>query len=386
MKRIAGDREMWLQRPWLLAISPFQFPPLFLYSRGIRTEEATLDIISEGFEPSSSLQPPNPSGYSLVPPINFTPSPGKASDTMSKPVKLQWLLYTNKFSVKGGKKGRHIEQRKGREQRSGLNAEVPVLARLSWNIPGPDFCQVKLATVFSFGVCGSDLACASVSRSCPSQESGCLQRVRVSHLTGRGIGRTWRKLVRVGEPCYGLLGASGCGKTTLLSCIVGRRRLNTGEIHVLGGKPGTKGSGVPGKRVGYMPQEYSSTAYGKSSLIGKFDHVTTPLALLLGVGFPPSLHSSWCPSNYAQSRASEASVKGRYPPPQKSTKIGCLVSSVDMRGCRLVVLRCEFTHTIFEGAFMVDQMFLDLVECVPPFAWSEKINVDNYVVCRLGTS
>ncbi|XP_068625706.1 ABC transporter G family member 20 [Battus philenor] len=54
---------------------------------------------------------------------------------------------------------------------------------------------------------------------------------------------------------YGLLGASGCGKTTLLSCIVGRRRLNSGEIWVLGGRPGGPGSGVPGPRIGYMPQE-----------------------------------------------------------------------------------------------------------------------------------
>ncbi|VVC96254.1 unnamed protein product [Leptidea sinapis] len=33
---------------------------------------------------------------------------------------------------------------------------------------------------------------------------------------------------------YGLLGASGCGKTTLLSCIVGRRKLDGGNIWVLG--------------------------------------------------------------------------------------------------------------------------------------------------------
>lgn len=63
---------------------------------------------------------------------------------------------------------------------------------------------------------------------------------------------------------YGLLGASGCGKTTLLSCIVGRRRLNEGEIWVLGGRPGTKGSGVPGKRVGYMPQEIA--LYGEFTI------------------------------------------------------------------------------------------------------------------------
>jgi ABC-type multidrug transport system ATPase subunit len=60
------------------------------------------------------------------------------------------------------------------------------------------------------------------------------------------------------------LGASGCGKTTLLSCIVGRRRLNSGEIWVLGGKPGSPGSGVPGPRIGYMPQEIA--LYGEFTM------------------------------------------------------------------------------------------------------------------------
>ncbi|XP_071441927.1 ABC transporter G family member 20-like [Hetaerina americana] len=56
---------------------------------------------------------------------------------------------------------------------------------------------------------------------------------------------------------YGLLGASGCGKTTLLSCVCGLLKLDGGDIMVLGGRPGDKGSGVPGHRVGYMPQELS---------------------------------------------------------------------------------------------------------------------------------
>ncbi|XP_048514725.1 ABC transporter G family member 20 isoform X2 [Athalia rosae] len=56
---------------------------------------------------------------------------------------------------------------------------------------------------------------------------------------------------------YGLLGASGCGKTTLLSCVVGVQRLDGGDLWVLGGRPGSQGSGIPGPRVGYMPQEIS---------------------------------------------------------------------------------------------------------------------------------
>lgn len=54
---------------------------------------------------------------------------------------------------------------------------------------------------------------------------------------------------------YSLLGSSGCGKTTLLSCIVGIRNFNSGEILVFGRNPGSRGSGIPGKRVGYMPQD-----------------------------------------------------------------------------------------------------------------------------------
>ena len=61
---------------------------------------------------------------------------------------------------------------------------------------------------------------------------------------------------------YSLLGASGCGKTTLLSCVVGVRKLDSGDIWVLGGKPGTKECGIPGPRIGYMPQDVS--------LIGEF--------------------------------------------------------------------------------------------------------------------
>ncbi|KAJ8360065.1 hypothetical protein SKAU_G00165900 [Synaphobranchus kaupii] len=54
---------------------------------------------------------------------------------------------------------------------------------------------------------------------------------------------------------YGLLGPSGCGKTTLLKCIVGTLKISRGHIRVLGKPPAFPGHGVPGKMVGYMPQD-----------------------------------------------------------------------------------------------------------------------------------
>lgn len=53
---------------------------------------------------------------------------------------------------------------------------------------------------------------------------------------------------------YGLLGASGSGKTTCCEMIVGLRKWDTGELFVFGKKPGSAESGIPGNKLGYMPQ------------------------------------------------------------------------------------------------------------------------------------
>eukprot|EP00731_Ephydatia_muelleri_P031186 Em0022g700a len=64
---------------------------------------------------------------------------------------------------------------------------------------------------------------------------------------------------------YGLLGSSGCGKTTLLRCILGRLAIESGTITTIGKPPGTYGHPVPGRAVGYMPQE--SALYGDFTMM-----------------------------------------------------------------------------------------------------------------------
>lgn len=82
---------------------------------------------------------------------------------------------------------------------------------------------------------------------------------------------------------YGLLGPSGCGKTTLLKCIIGQHKIQEGSLKVYGRTPGSKGFPIPGRGIGYMPQElglyfdmtieeiliYFGTLYGMNKKIVK---------------------------------------------------------------------------------------------------------------------
>ncbi|OXA48703.1 ABC transporter G family member 23 [Folsomia candida] len=73
-----------------------------------------------------------------------------------------------------------------------------------------------------------------------------------SYFKGSYILKDLNMSVARGE-IYGLLGASGCGKTTLLSCVVGLRQLDRGDLIVFG----QQRNGHLGHLCGYMPQDIS---------------------------------------------------------------------------------------------------------------------------------
>ncbi|XP_064482498.1 ABC transporter G family member 20-like [Ornithodoros turicata] len=73
---------------------------------------------------------------------------------------------------------------------------------------------------------------------------------------------------------YALLGSSGCGKTTLLRCVLGRKRFQRGQIKVFGTAPGTPGSKIPGSNVGYMPQDVALfDAFSIDETLGFFGQI-----------------------------------------------------------------------------------------------------------------
>lgn len=55
---------------------------------------------------------------------------------------------------------------------------------------------------------------------------------------------------------YSVIGSSGCGKTTLLSCLIGALKLDHGHLSVFGSKT-LPVSPNRWQRIGYMPQEIS---------------------------------------------------------------------------------------------------------------------------------
>ena len=87
---------------------------------------------------------------------------------------------------------------------------------------------------------------------------------------------------------FGLLGASGCGKTTLLRCILSSLEPDYGEITVLGMKPGITFSRVPGRDVGYMPQVLCNI-YDIFLLKFSVFSISASYLLYFGLVFPPYL-------------------------------------------------------------------------------------------------
>lgn len=77
-----------------------------------------------------------------------------------------------------------------------------------------------------------------------------------------------------------LLGPNGCGKTTLLDCILGFHPLNAGSIHVAGKDTRSYGHGKIARHLAYVPQRHERTfpytvrqivTMGRAAYLGMFE-------------------------------------------------------------------------------------------------------------------
>ncbi|CAL8072809.1 unnamed protein product [Orchesella dallaii] len=124
--------------------------------------------------------------------------------------------------------------------------------------PTPEEMQSIENSVSAFPIRGSNAPPVSISTSTTPAVS--IRQACKSYTPGKPILDNMDMTVPRGT-IYGLLGSSGCGKTTILSTIVGLKELDSGDIFVFGSRPGTKGSGIPGRRLGYMPQDIALYEY-----------------------------------------------------------------------------------------------------------------------------
>ncbi|KAK3921154.1 ABC transporter G family member 20 [Frankliniella fusca] len=130
---------------------------------------------------------------------------------------------------------------------------APDGARMAGCLDGHDGGGHDQAGHLHHGLCAGlddESAAVLVRRAYKEYRNKSLFRKTVSNMVIRGMDMTVRR-----GTIYGLLGASGCGKTTILKSIVGQDHLTAGEVLTLGRVPGAPRSGVPGASVGYMPQE-----------------------------------------------------------------------------------------------------------------------------------
>lgn len=83
-----------------------------------------------------------------------------------------------------------------------------------------------------------------------SVAQGTMYEVKILRNISLAFVKLNRKNIQILPFRYALMGSSGCGKTTLISCLVGINSLDSGDIEIFNDPPRSHRS-----RIGYMPQE-----------------------------------------------------------------------------------------------------------------------------------